>query len=176
LPFSPWYIPNFPVSPGDQVSVDIFVADENGQTWFSEGDVGGLTARNNSVWFMIYNDTQGAVFWGTLPRTSETLGGQSNTGFGGSTAEFILERAGSNNALQPLAPFGGAWMWNCWYGDSQSGLERLWQLGTTPFGDQVNYLNMVNQTNNDLLAVALVLPDLGSPGGSEIFWVWINSQ
>ena len=37
------------------MSVDIFLADENGQTWFKDGDWGGLTPADNSVWFMLYN-------------------------------------------------------------------------------------------------------------------------
>ncbi len=58
LPFAPWALPNFPLSPGDSVSVDIFVADQNGNTWFQDGANGGLTTADNSVWFMIYNYTQ----------------------------------------------------------------------------------------------------------------------
>jgi hypothetical protein len=53
LPFAPWGVPNFPISPGDAISLDIFVADQNGTTWFQNGSWGGLTPADDSVWFML---------------------------------------------------------------------------------------------------------------------------
>lgn len=36
LPYKPWGVTNFPIDPGDQIRVTIFVADANGTTWFNE--------------------------------------------------------------------------------------------------------------------------------------------
>ncbi len=180
LPFDPWGLPNFPLSPGDAVSVDIFVADPNGMTWFQDGSNGGLTPADNSVWFMIYNDTKGLSFWGTLPTAPQSGGGRQSTGFTGATAEFIVERpfdTGSNSSY-PLAPFGIAGMNSCWYGDALYG-DRPWQLGadgSTPFDGSLTYINMQNRANGDLLDIALSLPDATSPGGYEILWIWVNDS
>jgi hypothetical protein len=78
---SAWGIPNFPISPGDEVSVEIFPADQFGNTWFAGDDRGGLTAQGNNVWFMVYNYTRGVSYWSTLPCGE----------FAGATAEFIVE-------------------------------------------------------------------------------------
>jgi Peptidase A4 family len=178
LPFAPWGVPNFPVSPGDSISVDIFVADQSGMTWFqnqNEGN-GGLTGADDSVWFMLYNYTQGASFWGTLPVAPVNLGGLQSTGFTGTTAEFIIERPTdtSSNTPYPLASFGFATMQGCWYGDALYG-DRPWALaadGTTPFDGNLAYLNM--QNSGDLLALPFSLPDPTSPSGFEILWLWTN--
>src|SRR5215469_981577 len=130
LPSAPYALPNFPVSPGDHVSVDIFVADQNGSTWFQNGTSGGLTPADNNVWFMLYNYSNGSSYWGTL---------STSTGFSGGTVEFIIERPQDFNSgiAFPLAFFPLALMWSCWYGDSQYG-DRPWKLGangsTRPMG------------------------------------------
>jgi hypothetical protein len=105
LPWSEWAVPNLRAYPGDNVSIDIFVADQNGQTWYQNGSNGGLIPADNSVWFMLYNNTQGLSYWGTLPTSPQTIGGLSSTGFTGSTAEFIVERPSYNNTPVPLANF-----------------------------------------------------------------------
>ena len=164
LPYPPSGVPNFPISPGDEVSVDIFVADQNGMTWFQNGENGGLTPQDNSVWFMLYNYTQGASFWGTLP---------ASPSFTGATAEFILERPAVNGGVVPLAFFGIASMHDCWYGDSEYG-DRSWPLGangSTPFVGNLTYLNMQAAATGDTLAIAFSLPDTAT-GGSEVLWVW----
>ncbi len=178
LPFAPWGVPNFPVSPGDSISVDIFVADQSGMTWFQNQDEGngGLTSADDSVWFMLYNHTQGASFWGTLPVAPVNLGGLQSTGFTGTTAEFIIERPTdlNSNTPYPLASFGLAAMQSCWYGDALYG-ARQWALaadGTTPFDGNLAYLNM--QNSNDLLALPISVPDPTSPSGFEILWLWTN--
>lgn len=175
LPFDPWGLPNFPVSPGDEISVDIFVADENGNTWFQNGSWGGLTPLDNSVWFMIYNMSKGLSLWGTLPTAPQSAGGRSSTGFTGSTAEFILERPSVNNSLVPLALFVPAVMTSCWYGDAQYG-DRLFPLGangSSPFDGTLTYLNM-RDTSNTTLAISFSLPDPSSPRGFEVEWLWVT--
>lgn len=176
LPFAPWGLPNFPVSPGDTVSVDIFLADANGMSWFQNGSNGGLTPADNNVWFMIYNETQGLSYWGTIPTAPQSIGGTSSTGFTGTTAEFILERPSDLSSGQPypLAAFGIAGMNSCVYGDSEYG-DRPWQLvaaGSSPFDCNLSYLNMQNSSSGDLLALALSVPN--DPNGYGIAWFWTN--
>jgi len=179
LPFDPWGLPNFPVSPGDSVSVDIFVADENGMTWFQNDNTnGGLTPADNSVWFMIYNYTKGLSFWGTLPTAPQSIDGKQSTWFTGSTAEFIIERPTDldNNVPYPLAPFGFTIMQGCYYGDSEYG-DQQWRLsanGSTPWDCTLTYLNMVNSSDNNLLAVPFSVPDPIDPYDYEILWLWVN--
>jgi hypothetical protein len=178
LSFPPWAVPNFPISPGDEISVDIFVADQNGTTWFQNGRNGGLTPADNSIWFMLYNHTQGLSYWGTYPTAPETIGDRISTGFTGSTAEFIIERPSVNGSPVSLALFVLASMNSCWYGDSEYG-DRSWQLGTngsTPFAGNLTYINMLNFATNNLLALPISFPDPTSPGGYEILWVWANYQ
>jgi hypothetical protein len=170
LPFAPYAVPNFPVSPGDEVSVDIFLADQFGTTWFQNGSNGGLTPTDNNVWFMLYNYSNSSSFWGTL---------STATGFGGATAEFIIERpTDASGNLVPLAPFGVATMWSNWYGDSEYG-DRFWPLGangSSPFDGTLTYINMVDPSNNNnLLALPFSLPDPTNPGGCQIWWLWLNS-
>jgi hypothetical protein len=172
LPFAPFGLPNFPLSPGDKISMDIFVADENGNTSFRNGTSGGLTPADNSVWFMIYNLTKGLSFWGTLPTAPQN----GSTGFTGSTAEFILERPTVNNSLVPLAQFAPAVMTSCWYGDAQYG-DRLFRLGangSSPFDGTLTYLNIVDAAKT-VLALSYSLPDPSSPRGYEVNWLWVNS-
>ncbi len=151
------------VSPGDSVSVDIFVADQYGTTWFKNGYWGGLTRADTSVWFMLYNYTQGLSYWGTLPVAPETIDGTSSTGFTGTAAEFIVERPTVNGSAAPLANFLLATMHNCWYGDSQYGEEQMFALGadgSSPFDGNLAYLNMKNGGTGDQLDIAIWPPDL----------------
>lgn len=122
---APNAVPGVPVSPGDQVSVDIFLADSNGMTWFNDGRNGGLTSADTSVWFMIYNTTQGKSYWGTI----SALASSGDTSHTGTTAEFILERPidTNTNTPVPLANFIIIELAACWYGDSQYGYNS-WQL------------------------------------------------
>ena len=176
LPFAPWAVTNFPISPGDAISVDIFVADQNGNTWFQNGENGGLTPADNSVWFMLYNNTKGLSYWGTLPTAPDSLGGVSSTGFTGTTAEFILERPTVNGSPAALAFFGLAAMTGCYYGDSEYG-DRSWTLGpngSTPFDATLTYINMTDTATNNLLAFPISVPDPTTSGGYEILWLWTN--
>jgi Peptidase A4 family len=175
LPFAPWGVPNFPVAPGDSISLDIFIADENGQTWYQNGNWGGLTPQDNSVWFMLYNNTRYLSYWGTLPTTPQTLDGVSSTGFTGTTAEFILERPLYNGSEAALANFGLAVMQGCWYGDAQYGDQAfpLGQDGSSPFDGNLSYWNMQNAANGDLLDIAISAADPTS-SGAEIIWIWTN--
>ena len=175
LPFAPWGVPNFPVAPGDSISLDIFVADENGQTWYQNGNWGGLTPQDNSVWFMLYNNTRYLSYWGTLPTAPQTLDGTSSTGFTGTTAEFILERPVYNGSEAALANFGLAVMQGCWYGDAQYGDQAfpLGQDGSSPFDGNLSYWNMQNAANGDLLDIAISAADPTS-SGAEIIWIWTN--
>jgi hypothetical protein len=179
LPFAPWGIPNFPVSPGDSVGVDIFVADQNGNTWFQDGENGGLTPADDAVWFMIYNYSQNLSYWGTLATSSYSAGGLTSTGFTGSSVEFIIERPSdlSSGSPFPLAPFGFTVMNNCWYGDALYG-DRPFQLGadgTSPFDGNLTYGNMLDNSTGNLLALPFSMPDPNSPGGYQIIWLWLNS-
>jgi hypothetical protein len=181
LPFAPWGVPNFPVSPGDSISADIFVADQNGMTWFQNNDEGndGLTGADNSVWFMLYNNTQHASYWGTLPTAPVSLSGYNSTGFTGTTAEFILERPSdlSSGTPYPLAFFGLAAMRGCVYGDALYGFHA-WVLeadGSSPFDGNLAYLNMTGGSGN-LLALPISVPDPSGSGGSEIVWIWTGSS
>ena len=145
---APWAVPNFTVAPGDSISVDIWVADQNGITWYQNGTWGGLTPQDNSVWFTLYNNSRNLSFFGTLPTAAQTLDGLSSTPFTGSSAEFILERPSygsspGNSVAQPLALFSVAKMQGCWYGDAQYGDRRfpLGADGSSPFDGNLSYLN-----------------------------------
>lgn len=178
LPFYPWAAP-IPVSPGDTVSVDIFLADQNGMTWFRDGENGGLTAADNNVWFMLYNETQHNSYWGTLPTAPYYADGKASTGYTGTSAEFILERPTVNKAVAPLAEFLITGMDNCWYGDSEYGYDQ-WALGangSAPFVGNLQYLNMVNPANGNLLAISVSFPDpVSGPANYQIAWWWVNYQ
>jgi len=179
LPFAPWGLPNFPLSPGDSVSVDIFVADENGMTWFQDGSNGGLTPADNSVWFMIYNYSKSLSYWGTLSTGRYSQDGYTSTGYTGSTAEFIIERPtdlDSGNPY-PLAFFGLADMNSCYYADALYGDSpfRLEADGSTPFDGNLTYINMQDSATGNLLTIPISLPDPNSPGGYQILWIWANS-
>jgi hypothetical protein len=179
LPFAPWGLPNFPLSPGDSVSVDIFVADENGMTWFQDGANGGLTPADDSVWFMIYNYSKGLSFWGTLSTGRYSQDGYTSTGYTGSTAEFIVERPtdlDSGNPY-PLAFFGLADMNSCYYADALYG-DSPFQLeadGSSPFDGNLTYINMQDSATGNLLTIPISMPDPNSPGGYQILWIWVSS-
>jgi hypothetical protein len=180
VPFAPWAVPDFPVSPRDIISVDMFVADQYGNTWYQDGSNGGLTPADNSIWFMLYNNSQNASYWGTLPTAPVTIDGTSDAGFTGATAEFILERPSdlSTNNPYPLADFGIAAIYDCWYADALYGLGSPFQLGdngSEPFDGNLAYINMVG-ASGDLLALPLSIPDLSNPGSYRIVWIWVNYQ
>ncbi|MEM5316833.1 G1 family glutamic endopeptidase [Paraburkholderia sp. JHI869] len=183
LPWSWWVVPGFPVSPGDQISVDIWVADPYGTTFYQDGDWGGLTPQDNNVWFYLTNATNGASFMGTYPTAPESGGGERSTGFTGTTAEFILERPSYNYNPAPLAFFlQPALMWNCWYADAQYGEYHMFPLGaddgSQPFDGQLSYLNMVDPNNNNtLLAFPFSMPDPNNLSDAQaIQFFWMNFQ
>lgn len=165
--------------PGDSVSVDIYVADQNGDTHFKDGRNGGLTSADNNVWFMLYNYSQGASFWGTLGTAAYSKGGLRSTPFTGSTAEFVIERPSDDNSNPyPLAAFGVASMNSCYYGDALYGNNYPWHLGAngpTPFDGNLTYINMVNDATHHTLAFPISLPDQDNPGGYMILWIWTDS-
>jgi len=174
LPFAPAAVSNFPLSAGDHVSVDIFVADQNGDTTFQQGSGGGLTRQDNSVWFMLYNTTKHLAFWGTVPIAT------SSDQFHGQTAEFMIERPTdlSTGQLSPLANFRTSTMRNCAYGDAWYGNLQQFALepndGTQPFDGTLQYQNMVNASTGDRLATAFSCQNDNSFGGNLLFWVWTN--
>jgi hypothetical protein len=175
LPYAPWAVTNFPIDPGDQVRVTIFVADGNGTTWFNEPRGGGLTSRNDSVWFMLYNTTKRLSYWGTYPTVDR--GGRFR--FVGNTAEFIVERPSSTKSgPQPLANFCVTTMRNCAFGDAQYA-SKLFPLqpddGSQPFAANLSYWNMDNPATRHRLATAVSGTDTSSYGGIDVIWVFSNS-
>jgi Peptidase A4 family len=180
LPWSWWVVPNFPVSPGDQITVDIWVANQFGDTVYQQGDWGGLMLQDNSVWFYLTNANNGASFMGTYPTAPLSSGGQSSTGFTGTTAEFILERPTINGSYTDLAFFVPTLMTNCAYGDSQYGDRVLFPVevdgGPQPFDATLNYINMIDPNNgNALLAFPISIPDPSNTADAQaIQFFWIN--
>jgi hypothetical protein len=181
LPWSWWVVPNFPVSPGDTVTVDIWVADQYGTTEFKDPTEGndGLTRADNSVWFYL-TSSNGASFMGTYPTAPESLGGLQSTGFTGRMAEFIIERPLINGSSTPLAFFGPTIMRACSYGDALYGDWEMFFLlpdnGSQPFDGNLQYLNMVDPANNHTLAVPFVVPDPAeNPSANMILFAWLNS-
>jgi hypothetical protein len=174
LPYAPWSVPNFLVEPGDHVSVTIFVADQNGQSWFQQDSGGGLTGRDDSVWFMLYNTTRRLSFWGTYPTVDR--GGQFR--FKGNTAEFILERPSSTKSgPYPLANFCATTMRNCAFADAQyAGKDFPIKPddGSQPFAADETYMNMDNPATGHRLATAVSGQDTSSFGGYDIIWVYSN--
>jgi Peptidase A4 family len=182
LPWSWWVVPNFPVSPGDQISVDIWVANQFGDTIYQQADWGGLTPQDNSVWFYLTNATNGASFMGTYPTAPQSAGGLSSTGFTGTTAEFILERPTINGSYTDLAFFLPALMTNWAYRDSQHGDRVLFPVevdgGPPPFDATLNYVNMIDPNNgNALLAFPISIPDPNNTADAQaLFFSWVNYQ
>ncbi len=162
LPNAPYFLPNFPAAPGDQVSISIFLADQNGNTTFSDGD---LTPSDDTVWFMIYNLTTGNSYWGTLPKPAA---------FSGSTVDFIIEAPNVNGSTTNLADFGLAGMHDCFFADSWFGFSSLDYNGSDPLVGTLNDISMFNGATGDTLASAYIYANFGTPGGGNIFWVWQN--
>jgi hypothetical protein len=188
LPFAAWSLPNFPVSPEDTISLDIFVADEYGETHFAagpgDGTWGGLGNGNTFVWFVFGNQATGQMQMFTLPAAAVTLGGLSSQGFTGRTAEFILERPQANGVL-PLAPFGLALMYDCAYGDSQQGdsaqfpLTPEFPLAPPNFPNQPDrsVLTYLWMAGTDLAGNPLLLTyprTAASQDGLVLFWTWLS--
>jgi hypothetical protein len=187
LPYLQWNIPNFPVAALDQISLDIWVADQYGTTIYQDGDNGGLTSQDNSVWFWLTNETQGVSFMGTYPTAPLAAFGETSTGFTGSTAEFICERpsfgtSSANAVAQPLAFFVPFVMNNCQYGDALYGDYTTFPLsantGVQPFDGHVTFFNMIDKANNNVqLATPLVIPDPNNAAdASGILFIWENFQ
>lgn len=59
LPYAPWAVTNFPIDPGDQIRVTIFLADANGTTWFNEPRGGGAdrSGRQRVVHALQHDET-----------------------------------------------------------------------------------------------------------------------
>jgi hypothetical protein len=181
VPWSWWEIPNFPVAPNDEISVDIWVANQYSATLDQDGNPGGLAPEDDSVWFYVNNATNGASFMGTYPVASEPLYGVEEGDFEGHTAGFVLERPTINGHLAPLARFTPTAMTHCSYGDSQAGEYNMFPLGADkgmpPFDGRLTYLNMVDRATNRLLAEPLVIPDpSSSPDAHAILFAWQNYQ
>lgn len=162
LPDSPYYLPNFPASPGDEISVSIFLADQNGNTTFYSGD---LTPSDDTVWFMIYNLTTGNSYWGTLPKPAA---------FSGSTVDFIVEAPTVNGSLASLADFGLAGMHDAYFADSWYGFSSLDYNGSDPNVGTLNDITMVNFGSGDTLASSYIYANYDAPGGGNVLWVWQN--
>ena len=166
MPDNPYDLPNFPVSPLDEIEVAIFLADENGTTTFS--DTGDLTPADNSVWFMIYDLSTEQSYWGTLPRRDS---------FTGATAEFIVERPSygppGNQPPLPLANYDIAEMENCWFSDTWAGQSTLDYNGDGPWFGTLDTITMVNPDDGVTLSDAHV-STYGSDGGGTIWFVWRN--
>lgn len=177
LPYAPWGVPEFHIQPGDRVSVHIFVADDRGTTWFQEPLGGGLTSRDDSVWFMLYNMTRRLSYWGTLPTIDP--GGQYK--FTGSQVEFVLERPSDSNLNPyPLANFCITTMRNCAFADAEYGGREEEPVtpddGSQPFVGDETYINMNSTITHNRLATAVSAQDPSSFGGYDIFWVFSNSS
>lgn len=159
-PTSPWFIPNMKAAPGDHVTINVFLADQYGSTWYTNGD---LDSRDNSVWFMVDDSTQNTSYWGTYSRPSS---------FQGISAEFIIERGQPyNNATPVLADFGFQGMFNCEFGDTWAGSMWLYD-GGPPFYGTLNQISMVNGSDQEDAAYVWGSVANGNPG--SIFWVWEN--
>lgn len=171
LPAPEWQIPNFWVNPADTVTLDIFLANQSGETIYKDGGDGGLTPQDNSVWFLLTNQNTRAQFLGYYPAT---------TGFTGSTAEFILERSQYNGSYVPLATFDQTFMGSCYYGDALYGQYNSFVLGSNngvkPPDGTLTYLNMVDTSYNHLLATPVVFPDPSNANDAwGILFVWQNN-
>ena len=160
LPDAPYDLPNFPVSPVDDIQVAIFLADQYGTTTFS--DTGDLTPADNNVWFMIYDLTSEQSYWGTLPRRDS---------FTGSTAEFIVERP--NSPPVPLANYFITQMENCWFSDTWAGQSTLDYNGYGPLFGTLDTITMVNPDDGLTLSDSHV-STYDSNGGGTVWFVWRN--
>jgi hypothetical protein len=119
---------------------------------------------------------------GTYPTAPQSAGGQSSTGFTGTTAEFILERPSYNGSPTDLARFALASMTSCAYGDSQYGDSVQFPVevdgGPPPLDATLNYINMTDPNNrNALLAFPLSIPDPNNTADAQaILFLWANYQ
>jgi len=161
LPAAPYFLPNFPISPGDEISISIFLADQYGTTWFTTEGWRNITAADNKVWFMIDDLTRGESYWGYLPRPST---------FTGSSVEYIVERPTVNGSYTNLAFFIGAIETNCWFADTWYGYASLDYNGSFPLVGQVTNWTMKN--GSDELAIDYIYANANSPGGGNVLWYW----
>jgi hypothetical protein len=159
-PVPPWQIPNIPISPGDEVQVIIFPADTYGNTSFVDGIGGGLTAADNNVWYMVYNNTTGTSFWGSYECPF----------FTGTNVEWVVERPLYNGSSVPLAFFFPFSMWTLVYGDSAVGWQQLFASGSGIYDQGPTYINM--KTNGQLLDMVATSPDRTGNGGQEMLFLW----
>jgi len=168
LPSPPYVLPNVPASAGDELYVDIFIADQYGNTTFSGN---GLASSNTTMWYMVYNFTQGKSTWDTY-----TVNSNGST-FSGSSADFIIERPTYQNSVSDLGDFGVTTMEDCWFYDSLFQYDG-WNItyGGSPgvFIGQLNILNMINNSNSDSLAQTFIFPVSNATHESGILWIWIN--
>jgi hypothetical protein len=162
LPWAPYYLPNFPTSPGDEISIAIFLADQYGNTTFSNGDI---TPSDDHIWFMIYNLTTHNSFWGTYPRAAA---------FSGSTVDFVVEAPSVNGSTTNLAKFGLAGMHGCYYADTWYGFTSLDYNGSDPLVGTLNDITMRNSAMGNTLASSYIYANFDYPGGGNILWVWQN--
>jgi hypothetical protein len=162
LPYAPYYLPNFPASPGDELSISIFLADQYGNPTFYYGN---LTASDDTVWFMIYNLTQHNSYWGTIPKPAA---------FSGSTVDFVVEAPQVNGSITDLANFGVAGMHDAYFADSWFGYSSLDYNGSDPNVGTLNDITMVNFGTGDTLASSYIYPNFSTPGGGNVLWVWQN--
>jgi hypothetical protein len=179
LPWSWWEIPNFPVAPKDEISVDIWVASQYRANFYEDDDASGLEPEDKSVWFYIFNATNGAIFMGTYPVASDPVYERESRGCAEHTAEFILERPMINGHLAPLARFTPTAMASCSYGICRDGEYTMFPLGARkgmPLHDgRLTYLNMVDPSNNRLLAEPVVIPDPHNHADAHaILFAWQN--
>lgn len=181
LPWSQWTLPNFPVSPGDTITVEIWVADQYGGTVYRNepAGTGGLTPADNSVWFYL-TSSNGAGYLGTFPTAPKSFEGMKSSGFTGGTAEFILERPSLDNGNGhfvpvPLAFFFPTLMTDCAYDDADYG--DSWQEGllsptSLPFDGHLTYGNMVNKSTNHVLARPLLVPEPHAKNLYSMLFIW----
>ncbi len=160
FPNPPYFIPNMPTSPLDALTVNVWIADQNGSTWYTNGD---LNAQDDTVWFWVVNSTKNTQYMGTLPRPSS---------FAGGTAEFIIERGEPySNTTPVLADFTWQGMQNAEFGDTVWGSQFIYNGGRPPVGT-LNQVNMVNGSTTEDLAFVYGSVANGDPG--NILWVWEN--
>lgn len=132
-----WYpltsqtVSNFPVNPGDDIEVWVWVANA-ANTWSATGGNG---------WFLVWNATQNV-------QTEVTTVIPAGVTFTGHTAEWIMERPTVNGTITSLANYGTAQMTDSWACD--------FSYGTHYFGsDTSTQLTMMNGTD-ELSSVAPV--------------------
>jgi hypothetical protein len=173
LPWTMSTLPNLAVAPGDYMNVLIQVADKYGQTLYKDSDYGGLISADNQVWYYVSNETtrQGVVC--TYPRDPETVDDKRDTGFTGTSAEFIIERPEVNGSFTALMSFKPSIMEDCVYGDAQYG-DDAFSLGMgdgQAFDGKLTFLTMVNPADHHTLATYFIysVPDHADVAKAMIF-------